>query len=93
MCIRDRVLLPFMRQCAQSSNNDRLTFELVVKVGKDGGAEDAWFRQPTAMAQCLMRAIYDSHVKKETPFPAPPRPDYWLDLHLDPASVSVAAAN
>jgi len=88
----EQALLPFMRQCA-SSNNDRVQFELVVKVGKDGGAEDAWFRQPTAMAQCMMRAIYDSRVKKETPFPVPPRLDYWLDLHLDPASVSVAAAN
>jgi len=89
----EQALLPFMRQCVQSSNHDQVQFELVVKVGKDGGADDAWFRQPTAMAQCMMRAIYDSHVKKETPFPAPPRPDYWLDLHLDPASVGVSAAN
>jgi hypothetical protein len=89
----EQAMLPFMRQCVQSSNNDQTKFELIVKVGKDGSPEDAWFREPTAMAQCMMREIYESHVKKETPFPVPPRPDYWLDLHLDPSSFSVAAAN
>lgn len=88
----EQALLPFMRQCA-SDNHDRVQFELIVKVGKDGGAEDAWFREPTAIAQCMMRVIYDSHVRKETPFPVPPRLDYWLDLHLDSASVSTTAAN
>jgi len=88
----EQAMLPFLRQCVQTSNNDQAKFELVVKVGKEGGAEDAWFRQPTAMAQCMMRQIYESHIKKETPFPAPPRPDYWLDLHLDPSTVSVATA-
>jgi hypothetical protein len=88
----EQAMLPFLRQCVQTSSKDLATFELVVKVGKDGGADDAWFRQPTAMAQCMMRQIYDSHVRKETPFPVPPRPGYWLDLHLDPAAANVAAS-
>jgi hypothetical protein len=89
----EHALQPFMRECAQSSNHDMAQFELVIKVAQDGGTEDGWFRQPTAMAQCMMKAIYDTHVRKETPFPVPPHPAYWVDLHLDPASASAAAAN
>jgi hypothetical protein len=89
----EQALVPLMRQCAQDPNSDQAKFELVVKIGKDGGAEDAWPRQFTATAQCIMRQIYESHIKKETPFPAPPRPDYWVDLQLDPATISTTAAN
>ena len=35
----EQAMLPLMRQCAQSSNDDQGKFELVVQVGKDGGTE------------------------------------------------------
>jgi hypothetical protein len=82
-----------MRQCSQLASGDLQKFEIVVQVGKDGGTEDAWPRVPTATAQCLLKQLYESHLKKETPFPVPPHPAYWLDLQLDPASANVAAAN
>ena len=89
----EQAMLPLMRQCAQSSNDDQGKFELVVQVGKDGGTEDAWPRHPTAMAMCILRELHGSHIKKETPFPPPPHPAYWLDLQLDPAAVNTGAAN
>lgn len=88
----EQALLPFMKQCMQSATSDREKFEIVVQVGKDGSPEDAWPRKLTATAQCVLRELFESHVKKETPFPAPPRPSYWLDLQLDPAAVSAALA-
>jgi hypothetical protein len=89
----EQAFLPMMRQCSQGAGGDQQTFELAVKVGQDGGPEDVWPRRPTAMAQCLMKQLYEAHIKKEKPFPVPPHPAYWLDLHLDPAAVSASAAN
>jgi hypothetical protein len=88
----EQALLPFVRDCAKEST-DQAKFEFAIKVGKDGSAQDAFFRQPTPMAQCMAREMYGTHVKKETPFPVPPRADYWLELYLDPAVASAAAAN
>jgi hypothetical protein len=88
----EQALLPFVRDCAKEST-DQAKFEFAIKVGKDGSAQDAFFRQPTPMAQCMAREMYGTHVKKETPFPVPPRADYWLELYLDPAVANAAAAN
>jgi hypothetical protein len=87
-----QALLPFLKQCVQSSGDDREKFEIIVQVGKDGSPEDAWPRKPTAIAQCVLRGLFESHVKKETPFPLPPHASYWLDLQLDPAVVRAAVA-
>ena len=88
----EQALLPFLRKCVQEST-DQTKFEFAIKVGKDGSAQDAFFRQPTPLAQCMSREMYGTHVTKETPFPVPPRPDYWLELYLDPAAANAAAAN
>lgn len=89
----EQLMLSLMRQCAQSSNGDQEKFELVFQVGKDGGLDDGWPRHATAMGLCILRQLYESHIKKETPFPPPPHPAYWIDLQLDPAILSTAAAN
>ena len=79
----------WMTDCSQDSS-DRTKFELMLQVAANGGAQDAWMPHPTAIGNCLLKHIYDSHVKNETPFTAPPHPGYWLNLDLDP-STSVAA--
>ena len=88
----EQALLPFVKQCVQSSGDDQEKFNIIVQVGKDGSPEDAWPRKPTAIAQCVLRELFESHVKKETPFPVPPHPAYWLDLQLDPAVARAAVA-
>jgi hypothetical protein len=89
----EQTVIPLLRQCMQNSSNDRAEFELVVQVGKDGNAQNAWPRRMTANAQCVLGKLYESFIKKETPFPPPPHPEYWLDLSLDPATIGATAAN
>jgi Domain of unknown function (DUF4034) len=79
----------WMQQCVQD-DTDRTKFELMLQVAADGGPQDAWMPHPTTIGNCLLKHLYDSHVKNETPFTVPPRPGYWLKIELDPAT-SVAA--
>lgn len=75
----------WMTQCVQD-NTDRTKFDLMLQVMADGGPQDAWMPHPTAIGNCLLKHLYDSHVKNETPFTAPPHPGYWLKIELDPAT-------
>jgi hypothetical protein len=85
-------LTAFEKSCSDQSGGDRAKFELLVQIGKDGGAEDAHTETPpTPFALCIMRAMYDSHVRKQTPFPAPPKESYRLILEIDPAILNAAA--
>jgi Domain of unknown function (DUF4034) len=65
-------------------------FDLYVNIGKGGGTDDAWSPSPTPMMQCVMRALYDSHVRNERPFPAPPKAPYWVVAHVDPSKLNTA---
>jgi hypothetical protein len=40
---------------------------------------------------CLMKTLYESYVKKETPFPAPPKEEYKMILEIDPTTLNAAA--
>jgi hypothetical protein len=79
----------WMRQCVKD-DTDRTKFNFMLQVAADGGPQDAWLPNPTSIGNCLLKHMYDAHVKNETPFTAPPHPGYWLKLELDPAT-SVAA--
>jgi hypothetical protein len=89
----EQALIPRVRQCSQSESSDQAEFVIMVQVGKDGVPDDAWPRRVTSTAQCVLRQLYDSHVKKEAAFPPPPHPAYWLKIQMDPAAVSSSAAN
>jgi hypothetical protein len=65
-------------------------FDLYINIGKEGGADDAWSPSPTPMMMCVGKALYDSHVKNEKPFPAPPKAPYWVVAHVDPSKLSTA---
>jgi len=58
----------------------------MLQIGEDGIPKDGWAQDPTAIGQCVLKSIYDSHVKKEALFRKPPHPDYWIKLAFDPAS-------
>jgi hypothetical protein len=76
--------------CFENAKENATEFDFYVNVGKDGGVDDAWGTQPTPMMQCLMKAFYDTHVKNERPFPAPPKAPYWVSIHVDPSKASTA---
>jgi hypothetical protein len=79
---------PFMRQCEKDSGKDEEKVELMLKMGPDGAVHDLYLPTPTTtpMTRCLLDHIFETQRKKETPFPPPPHPDYWLTLELDPAA-------
>jgi len=76
--------------CLEKAKADPSEFDLLVSVGKDGGVEDAWGTQPTPVMQCLMKAMYDGHIKNEKPFPAPPKAPFWVSVHVDPSKANTA---
>jgi hypothetical protein len=79
----------WMQQCVKD-DADRTKFDFMIQIAANGGPQDAWVPHPTSIGNCLLKHMYDAHVKNETPFTAPPHPGYWLKLELDPAT-SVAA--
>jgi hypothetical protein len=81
----------FEQSCVDSTANASKS-EFFVQVGKDGDAEDAHVEGlPDAFTACIMKALYASYLKKETPFPPPPAPSYRLILAVDPASLNAAS--
>jgi hypothetical protein len=51
-----------MQQCAKD-DSDRTKFDLMIQVAADGGPQDAWMPHPTTIGNCLLKHIYDAHVK------------------------------
>ena len=80
----------FLQKCQEAAVGDHTKFELMVEIAKDGSLEDAWFDTPGHTAGCMLREMGRSHDRKETPFPPPPSPDYWLNFEVDPATINVA---
>jgi hypothetical protein len=76
--------------CLEKAKDDPSDFDFLVNVGKDGGVDDAWGTRPTAVMQCLMKAMYDGHIKNEKPFPAPPKAPFWVSVHVDPSKANTA---
>jgi hypothetical protein len=76
----------FVQQCAQGPDVDLQKFVFMLMVGKDGTPENGWMPHPTAMMSCLTKELMTAQIKKETPFPPPPHPSYWLRLVMDPAA-------
>jgi hypothetical protein len=75
-----------VQQCAQGPDADLQKFVFMLMVGKDGTPENGWMPNPTAMMGCLTKQLMTAQIKKETPFPPPPHPSYWLRLIMDPAA-------
>jgi hypothetical protein len=84
----EQALAKILQECSKGAD-DRSQFELMLQVGGDGIAKDAWMPHPTGVGNCLLKNVYDSSVKKKALFKRPPHADYWIKLALDPG-VSVA---
>jgi hypothetical protein len=69
----------------KETDSDQRTFEMQVRIAKDGAVGLAQTEQrPNAFTVCVMRGLYQSFFKKETPLTPPPRAFYWLLLELNP---------
>jgi hypothetical protein len=82
----------FEQACLKDANGVQNKSDLYLKIGQDGSVENAeTLKPPDAFTVCLMRAFYLSYTRKETPFAAPPRPEYWLVVEVDPAPLAASA--
>jgi hypothetical protein len=81
----------FERACVNEAKGDTSKFEFLVQVGENGAVEDAHpEKQPNAFALCMMKEMYAAYVKKETPFPPPPKVPYRMILEIDPTTLDAA---
>jgi len=88
----DPKFVVYERACVSEAKGDTAKFDFLVQIGENGTIEDGHpDKQPTAFAMCLMKNLYDAYVKKETPFPPPPKAPYRLLLEIDPTTLSAAA--
>ena len=88
----EQKLALFENSCLQESAGDQHKVELFLRIGKDGSAENAQTQErPDTFAVCMMRALYLSFTRKETPFTAAPRAAYWVVVELDPATLAASA--
>jgi hypothetical protein len=88
----EQKLASYEQACVKQASGGGQKFELLVLVGKDGGVQDAHTEQmPTPVALCMMKALYDSGVKKETPISPPPHDSYWLIVEVDPSTIAASA--
>jgi hypothetical protein len=85
-------LMAFEQPCLTESTGDLSKFDFLIQVGKDGSVGEAHTeKQPSPFALCLMKGLYASYLKKETPFPVPPKADYRMILEIDPTTLKASA--
>lgn len=88
----EQKLAVFEQPCLKDSNGDQTKYEMELSVGEKGNVELAQSEQhPNAFSNCVTRALYQSFLKNETPFPPPPHASYWLLVELDPATFAASA--
>jgi len=77
--------------CLEEAQGDAHKAQFFLQVGQDGSARDGvTLRRPDHFTFCLMKALYVTFKNKETPFPVPPRDQYWVLLELDPEKLAAS---
>lgn len=65
-----------VRKCKQSNPKHGDPFDLFLKLSSDGEVQQALAYPETAFAVCVRTALESGR------FSAPPRGDYWINIHL-----------
>ncbi len=65
-----------LRACKAAASSDPTSFWILLKLGKDGNAEELLFYPTTKLTDCAR----DGLMKEK--FLAPPRPDYWVSIYF-----------
>jgi len=68
---------PVMKACKEKAESDTRSFDMLVRVDKDGTVKEVLLHPPTTISQCLREAML-----KDT-FSPPPKPAYWVDIHIE----------
>ena len=86
-------LMRFEQPCVTAENIVSAKFQLFVEVGKDGSPTNlhAETADVNPMAQCIMKGLYTSYLKKEAVFPTPSKAPYAVVVDVDPAALKTAS--
>jgi len=68
---------PVMKACKDKAEGDTRSFDVLVRVEKNGAVKEVLLYPATRISQCLREAIL-----KDT-FSPPPKPVHWVDIHVD----------
>lgn len=68
--------LGVIRQCKQSSGDDKRSFWILMKLSNDGLVNELLFYPETKLGQCSRDSLLKDH------FSAPPRADYWVSVYI-----------
>jgi len=84
----------WMQPCIEASQSkDFRSFELLVKVGKEGTVDDITGGGDSPLMACLGHQIHDFQLSKQIVFSPPPKPDYWVRFDLNPEGLGLSAQN
>jgi hypothetical protein len=66
-----------MQRCTKSAaEKDLANFEVLMKIGVDGGVTKAFVSPPTKVALCLREDVLKGN------FTPPPKPAYWVKVEM-----------
>ncbi|MBZ5630748.1 MAG: hypothetical protein LAO06_17975 [Acidobacteriia bacterium] len=68
--------LAVMKDCKAKAGTDLRNFDMLVRVEKDGTVKEVLLFPPTKISQCLREPLL------KATFSAPPKPAYWVDIHM-----------
>jgi hypothetical protein len=82
----------WMQPCAEDlAGADLGYFELLIKVGKEGTIDEITGGGNSPFMSCLGHKITGFRTSKQTVFPPPPRPDYWVRYDFNSENSTSAA--
>ena len=68
-------LRPALQRCAKDApKTERISFDALIRVSAEGGAEEVLFGPETAIAKCVAPDFRDAR------YPRPPQQDWWVKV-------------
>jgi hypothetical protein len=81
----------WMQPCLEGlTDTDLRTFELLIQVGKAGTIDEINGVGDSPIMPCLGQKIRGFRSSRQSVFPPPPRPDYWVRFDLAPEDAPLA---
>lgn len=83
----------WMQPCVDAlAGKDSRTFELLVKVGKEGAIDDMTGSGGSPLMPCLANQLNGFRLSKQVVLPPPPQPAYWVQVDPNPEDPASAAS-
>src|SRR5262249_35150656 len=66
-----------MKACAEKAGGDTRSFDMLIRVEKDGAIKEVLLHPATKISQCLRESLLKDS------FTPPPKPAYWVNIHME----------